>query len=251
MLIERLSCRFADHVIVANHLWHQRLLHRAITAEKSTPLINYPDLRLFSPRPEGRRSADGKFIIVYPGTLNYHQGLDIAVRAFDLAKDRMPNAEFHIYGDGPARPDLAQLTQERGLTGRVKLMDPLPIDQIAAVMASADMGVEPKRAEGFGNEALSTKILEFMACRVPVVVSRTLIHAYYFDDALVRFFPPGHERELAEVFVQSYQQTIPSARLQAAQDFAIRNSWQARAGDYRRVIESLTPPAARPGAVLA
>ncbi len=38
-------------------------------------------------------------------------------------------------------------------------------------MWRADLGVVPKRAEGFGNEAFSTKILEFMACGVPVLVS--------------------------------------------------------------------------------
>jgi glycosyltransferase involved in cell wall biosynthesis len=164
----------------------------------------------------------------------------------------MPNAELHIYGDGPARSDLVRLTQERGLVGRVKLMDPLPIDKISAVMASADVGVEPKRAEGFGNEALSTKILEFMACGVPVLVSRTLIHAYYFDDTLVRFFPPGHERDLAEALVETYEQgSGQSERLRAAQSFAIRNSWQTRVDDYRGLIELLVATSARRKVALA
>jgi len=48
--------------------------------------------------------------------------------------------------------------------------------------------VVPKRANSFGNEAFSTKILEFMALGVPVIVSNTKIDKYYFSDDLVMFF---------------------------------------------------------------
>jgi glycosyltransferase involved in cell wall biosynthesis len=238
--VERLSCRFADYVIVANHIWHERLIVRAVRPEKCLPLINYPDLRVFKPRPAGAKRETDKFIVLYPGTLNYHQGLDIAVRAFALAKDRMPNAELHIYGEGPAQSELARLTRECGLEERIKLLDPLPIDQMSSVIALADVGVEPKRAEGFGDEALSTKILEFMACRVPVVVSRTTAHAHYFDASLVRFFAPGQPGALAEALIELYdQRSNVERRVDSAQNFAIRHSWQERMGDYGRVLDTL------------
>lgn len=43
--------------------------------------------------------------------------------------------------------------------------------EIAGIMEKADLGVVPKRKDNFGNEAFSTKIFEFMAMRVPVIVS--------------------------------------------------------------------------------
>jgi glycosyltransferase involved in cell wall biosynthesis len=245
--VERLSCRFADHVIVANHLWHAKLIRRTVPAARCTPIMNYPDLRLFKPLAEERRRRDGKFILLYPGTLNQHQGLDVAVKAFALARARMPGAEFHIYGEGPARQGLLGLIEELGLTGQVKLLDRLPLSEIAGVMGSADVGVVPKRADGFGNEAFSTKTLEFMASGVPVVLSRTRIDSYYFNDALVRFFTSGQEADLARVMIEVYAHRAEHGEwIRRAREFAGRNSWQERAADYTAIVDARGPVPAVP-----
>ncbi len=73
VLVEKLSIRFSDHVIIANDLWRERLLTRSTVAEKCTAITNYPDPKVF--RPGRRRRTDERFVIVYPGTLNHHQGL--------------------------------------------------------------------------------------------------------------------------------------------------------------------------------
>jgi glycosyltransferase involved in cell wall biosynthesis len=239
LFVERRSCAFADHVIVSNHIWHGRLVGRGVPAAKCTTMLNYPDLRLFKPLPEEKKRRDGTFVFLYPGTLNHHQGLDIAVKAFARVQDRMPNAEFHIYGEGPARAELERLASEARFGGRVKLMNRVPLTEIANVMALADVGVVPKRADGFGNEAFSTKILEFMACGIPVVVPRTQVDAYYFDDSLVRFFIPGDEADLASALLNSYECPDHADRVQAARTFATHLSWQERVVDYQLVIESL------------
>jgi glycosyltransferase involved in cell wall biosynthesis len=240
LLVERLSCRFADHVIVSNDLWREKLLHRTVSDAKCSTFLNYPDLRLFKPLRECEKSTDGTFVILYPGTLNHHQGLDIAIRAFALIKERMPNSEFRIYGEGPARPELIQLVENLGLNDRVKVLDRLSLEQISRVMASASVGVVPKRADGFGNEAFSTKILEFMACGVPVVVSRTKIDAHYFDESIVRFFIPGNETNLSEVLLGVFQDYgAQESTVRAAREFAGLNSWQHRAAEYSILIDSL------------
>jgi glycosyltransferase involved in cell wall biosynthesis len=240
LLVERLSCRFADHVIISNDLWREKLLRRTVSAAKCSTFLNYPDLRLFKPLAAEQRRHDGTFVVLYPGTLNEHQGLDVAIRAFALIKNRMPRAEFHIYGEGPARPQLVRLIDDLDLSGRVKILDRLPLDEIAGVMASADLGVVPKKADGFGNEAFSTKILEFMACGVPVVVSRTRIDTHYFNDTLVRFFPSGDERKLADVLLDAYERAAEASDwIRTAREFAIRHSWQERVGDYRFLVDSL------------
>ncbi len=238
--IERLSIAFSDHVIVANHIWHQRLLSRSARKGKCTPLCNYPDPKLFFPRPKEKK--DGKFIITYPGTLNWHQGVDIAVKAFAKVADRIPDAELHIYGEGPEKESLLRLTQELGLNNRVVFHDFVPTSQIASVMANSDLAIEPKRAvTAFGNEAASTKTWEFMALRVPTIVSKTRIHSYYLNDTIVKFFEPDNVAELADCILLLRRDAELRERLAAnAAQFVQANNWEARKGEYLNLVNSLT-----------
>jgi glycosyltransferase involved in cell wall biosynthesis len=238
--VERMSCRFADHVIVANHLWHEKLVRRTVGEERCTTIMNHPDLRLFRPLPPEERRRDGRFVFLYPGTLNHHQGLDLAIEAFALVRHRMPGAELHIYGEGPARASLLKLAEERGCAQSVKIMDRVPLVDVCRVMAAADAGIVPKRGDGFGNEAFSTKTLEFMASCVPVIVSRTKVDQYYFDDTLVQFFTPGDTQDLARAALEVYEgRSRHEAWIAKARAFAVQNSWQERADDYRMLVDSV------------
>jgi len=194
-MVEKASIAFSDHVIIANHIWEKTLTSRSVQKEKCTTMLNCPDLSIYYRRP--RQKTGDKFIILYPGTINWHQGLDIAVKAFVQIKDEIPEAEFHIYGDGPMRPAVRQLIVDLDVQDRIFLKGPLPSEQIAEVMANADLGVVPKRNDFFGGDAFSTKILEFMALSVPVVVSATRIDRFYFNDSIVRFFEPENDHDLA------------------------------------------------------
>ncbi len=245
---ERFSCRFADRVVVANHLWCERVAQRSASPGTCLTILNYPDLRIFR-RAVGRSApADRPFTILYPGSLSRHQGLDVAIRAFAAVSARLPRAEFHIYGEGHARPQLAELARSCGVEGRVQIHDPLPVDRIAAVIASADLGVEPKQAIGFSDEALSTKILEFLACGVPVIASRTTIHARYFNESVVRFFDAGDERQLAAALCEAYERQPDEEARRRAERFAADYDWQRRIDDYYRLIDALAAaPRYEPG----
>ncbi len=238
VLIEKLSASFSNHVIIANHLWWETLVKRSLKPEKCTVLLNYPDPEIFYKR-EKRNSRD-RTVVVYPGTLNWHQGLDVAVRAFDKIKNRVPSAEFHIYGEGPSREFLASLIDELDLRDRVFLRDPLPLRDIASVMADADIGIVPKRDGSFGGTAFSTKILEFMSLGIPVVVSSTRIDRHYFNDSVVRFFESGNEEELGDS-IEKLAKDIPYREKLAerAYKFVEQYNWMKKKEIYLNLVNSL------------
>jgi glycosyltransferase involved in cell wall biosynthesis len=239
VLVEKISTGFSDHVIIANPIWRERLLRRSARPEKVTVIGNYPDPRKFYPRRKSR--SDGKFILIYPGSLNWHQGLDIAIRAFAKVVGGMPDAEFRIYGEGPEREKLNQLARECGVEAKIMFSDFLPAKEIAEIMANSDLAIVPKRAKSvFGTEAASTKIMEFMAVGVPVIVSRTKIDALYHTDATVRFFDSDDVDELAKAIL--FLHSNPALRAELVKNalaYVALNNWETKKVEYLAIVDRL------------
>jgi glycosyltransferase involved in cell wall biosynthesis len=183
---------------------------------------------------------------MYPGTLNHHQGVDVAIRAFAKVADEMPEAQFHIYGEGPAKSSLQRITDDLLLNQRVIFHDFLPTDQIAEVMATAQLAVVPKRASSaFGNEAASTKIMEFMALGVPVIVSRTKIDSFYHNESRVMFFESESTSDLARCILLLWQEPQLREILAAnALDYVHMNNWGEKKREYLGLVDALVLPAA-------
>lgn len=239
--LEKASAAFSDHVIVSNHLWQKTLVSRSVAEKKCSVFVNHVDPVIFYRR--ARTRHDDKFIMIFPGTFQWHQGLDIAIEALGHIKDTLPNAELHLYGGGNAGIEacLVELTNRLGLNGRVKFWGGVAFDRIADAMANADLGVVPKRADSFGNEAYSTKIMEFMSQGIPVVVSRTKIDTFYFDESVVHFFPSGDSYAMAKAIMDIVESKSLRERLAAkGLEYADFNSWDRKKHDYLGLVDSLT-----------
>ena len=242
--MERMSASFADHVIAANHIWLKRLHERSVRSADCTVILNFPDTDIFHLR--GRTRNDCKFIMVYPGTLSYHQGLDLAIRAFAQIANKTPQTEFHIYGGGDQAEFLKTLIAELHLQERVFLKGGRTLQEIAVIMENSDLGIVSKRSDGFGNEAFSTKIFEFMSVDVPVIVPETAIDRYYFNDSVVKFFQANDEKSLAEAMLllinnpELRQELVRNAR-----KFIESYTWERNKEIYLSLVDSLVAPGDR------
>jgi glycosyltransferase involved in cell wall biosynthesis len=229
-------------VIIANHLWEEKLTLRSVSKQKCSVVLNHIDPTVFYRRAKTR--SDQKFILLFPGTWQWHQGLDIAIEALGHLKHRIPNAELHLYGGGGGvgtQARLAKLAGSLGLDGRVKFFGDVPLEQIANVIANADIGVVPKRADSFGNEAYSTKIMEFMSQGVPVVASRTKIDSFYFDETLIKFFESGNSEAMADAIVEVKENHLLSESLiKRGLDYATMNSWDHNKSQYLNLVDTLS-----------
>ena len=239
LLVEKLSIAYSDHVIISNHLWYKKITQRSVRPEKCTAIINYPDLSIFSPRGDKAR-PNRDFVMCYPGTLNWHQGLDLAINAMALLRDKAPQLKFLIVGDGPDREKLKTMVREHHLEDRVELRGFVPIEEVANTMDTIDLGVVPKRRDSFGNEAFSTKIMEFMAMGVPVIASRTRIDQYYFNESLVQFFDSESTEDLAAKILELVHNPAKRSSLCAqATDFIRLNNWDVKKSEYLNVVDRL------------
>ncbi len=244
MMIERLSASYCNHVIISNHLWYAKLTKRSVRPQKCTTIINYPDLSIFFRR-TSTRSADDEFVLCYPGTLNEHQGLDLAIRAVAKVCERVPSIRLQIIGDGPDREKLKKMVTDLDLENFVSISGFVPMERVAEIMANVDLGIVPKRADSFGNEAFSTKIMEFMAMGVPVLASRTAVDQFYFDGELVEFFEPQNVDDLAAKILELSQNHSRREGLRKrATAFIEHNNWDVRKTEYLDLVDRLVGQAA-------
>ena len=239
LLVEKLSVTYSDHVIIANHLWHERLLRRSGCPERCSTILNYPDPAIFHWRPR-THAADRWFVMCYPGTLSSHQGVDLVISAMAQLRDKAPNLKFLILGDGAERDALLAMASQHGLGDRVTITGGVPIEKVAEIMANADLGVEPKRKRSFANEALSTKILEFMAMGVPVLASDTRVHKLYFKDGLIQFFESENVDDIAIKILELMHDSARRDALRArGMSFVQQNNWDVRKNEYLDLVNRL------------
>ena len=106
-------------------------------------------------------------------------------------------------------------------------------------MGNADIGIVPKRANTFGNEAFSTKILEFMALGVPIIISRTRIDQFYFDDSLVTFFESDNEKDLSDkMLLLIKDKKLREIRIDNSLKYIEENNWNVKKSIYNKIVNS-------------
>jgi glycosyltransferase involved in cell wall biosynthesis len=242
LFLERHSVRFADHTIVANDLWREKIIRRDnIQPEVCTTILNYPNLDFFKPIPF--KANREELIIVYPGTISQHHGIDIAIRALALVKKQIKNVQFNIYTRSNNMDyfhSIKQLIAELNLQENVKIYDPVPAEELGKIFSNASMGIVPKRGGIFADEAFSTKIFDFLAVGLPVIVSKTKIDEYYFDDSMMMFFEPENHEDLARCIIELYHNDQKRRSLvEHGNDYIALNSWQVKKGEYIKLVDSV------------
>jgi glycosyltransferase involved in cell wall biosynthesis/peptidoglycan/xylan/chitin deacetylase (PgdA/CDA1 family) len=242
--IEKKSANFVDHLIISNDIW-MKTIERSASPKKCSVYVNNVDPAVYYPH--ARTRTDDRFIIIFPGSFQWHQGLDLAVEAMAKIKDRAPHAELHLYGGGAMEASLRRQVKDLHLEGQVKFQGRCSAEAIVQLIADADMGIVPKRADSFGNEAYSTKIMEFMSQGVPAVISRTAVDTLYFDDSVVQFFTSGDVQAMADAMLEVIENPELRERLRkAGYAYAEKNGWGSRRQDYLDLIDSLCTEQVRP-----
>lgn len=239
LLMEKASMKFSDHVIVANHIWHERLIVRSVLPKKCTVIMNYPDPSIFKQTIKNNKD-NKKFIMIYPGTLSRHQGVETAIRAVDALRLEIPELEFHIYGKGTDEDFFIKLVNDLKLEDKILFKDIVPLEELPEIIAGADLGVEPKIKNSFSNEAFSTKILEFMQMGIPVIVSDTLVHTRYFNDDVVKFFHSENVEDLARaILLIKNDRKKRECLISNSMKYMEQNNWDVKKHIYINIVDTL------------
>jgi len=133
---------------------------------------NGVDCDLFRPMDIGSetpvRSGSGP-TVVYTGNIGSAQALEPCIHAMEhVARD---DVELLLVGDGDERSRLREVTNELNLDGAVRFAGLVDREEVPAVINNAAVGLAPLRPTGELAYAMPTKVYEYLACRVPIVVT--------------------------------------------------------------------------------
>lgn len=240
---ERLSCRFADHVITVTKRWRERLIKRGLPAEKVTVVMNVADDRIFQrdTTTEMASRANGRFNLIYHGSLTQRYGIDLAVQAVGIIREQIPQVHLTIHGGGEYLETLRELTDELDLERHITFSTRfMPTSELAEFIRKAEVGLVPYQHDTFTDEILPTKLMEYVALGVPVIAARTSAIQAYFDETMVQFFTPGDPHDLARCILELHTDRERLTQLAVnAQEFNRRYNWTKLGAEYAALVEQL------------
>jgi glycosyltransferase involved in cell wall biosynthesis len=237
----RASAWVADEIITVHEPLRALSIARGVPPDKITVVMNSADGDLFDATRHPRRPfmEDGELRLIHHSNLQRIYGLEVLIDAVARIGPELP-IRADVYGDGPYRSQLEAAVARTGTGDRVRLNGPVPIDELPALIAAADIGVIPSLPEPYMQYSLSTKLLEYATMGVPIVASDLRTIRAHFTDGAIRYVPGADPDALAGALRSLAADPVGTARLGAeARRQAVQYEWAEQAQRYVAIVEKL------------
>nr|WP_225414195.1 glycosyltransferase family 4 protein [Stigmatella hybrida] len=214
----------ADRVITGSQTTRAYIQSLGASTEQTRVLRAPVDLAPY--RPEVLGKPDGTPMrLMYLGSQAGWQGLPVLLRAMALAVEQQAQVRLTLVGARHPdwQPHLEDLAKELGIHEHVEFQPPVLHDDVAKVLALADVGVLPlddvdrNRLQG----GPLAKVSEYFAAGRPVITSDLPVTRELIPGDAAVFHAPGNARELAERILELAQDVPRRVELgRRAREFA-------------------------------
>lgn len=236
--VERMSARFADYVITVTEQWRARLIARSVPASKCAVILNVPDENLFKPFSNKKRLAESNFNLYYHGSLENYFGVDTLLHAMSIITQHIPNAALHIYGSGRLKETFERYVRDLQFSGAIQFHNKVPFYKLPEILVNAHVGIVPTKNSNFSDDTISMKSLEYISLGIPIVISGTSAHRFYFDSSMVKFFEPENEGDLARAVIALYEnEDERNSLVKNAQRFIAKYGWSQSKQIYFNIVD--------------
>lgn len=160
--LQRQAYRCAHAIVANSNAAGRQLIAEGVPAERIRIIPNGVSLERFAPRVAPRPVST----VLTVANLRAEKAHEVLLAAAAQLAPRYPHLRFQVAGDGPRMAELRELAAALGIADRVAFLGHR--EDVAALLAAADLFVLPSRSEAFPNGAI-----EAMAAGLPVIASAT------------------------------------------------------------------------------
>ncbi len=241
-LEEAVCCRMARQIVCVNDIQKAALVGRKIPEDKILVAMNVPDPKVFDHHRsiQARPNGDGKFRMIYHGSVTKRVGVDQAIRAVSKLNGRIPGLELHVAGEGDDMDEIRGLSARLGLEGRIHFPGRVPLEGMISILERMDLGIVPNGRNIATDLMLPVKMLECIALGIPVVAPRLKTIAHYFTGDMVYFFEPDDVDSMADAILAA--STSEEGRLGKAREarrFLEKHGWETHKSDFVEMYKSI------------
>jgi glycosyltransferase involved in cell wall biosynthesis len=171
--LEKWTFSTADVSIATNESYRQIAIDRGGMPPSRVFIVRSgPDLsrlRLVAPQAELRRGK--RYLVGYVGVIGKQEGLDLLLQAIHHLRSSLGRDDVHftIMGSGTEVGALRKLSTDLGLDDIVEFTGRVSDEVLWTVLNTADVCVNPDRANPMNDKSTMNKILEYMAFGKPIL----------------------------------------------------------------------------------
>lgn len=175
-LWERSTLQGFDRVSTISGAMVQHAIAKGVAPERAVLLPNWVDLLAIQPQSESQRATNpyrrelgitpGQKVLLYSGSMNKKQGLELLVEAMQRLAD-VPDLVWLLAGEGPSKIALEEVTTEMK---NVRILPLQPAERLDDWLNLADVHLLPQK-KGAADLVLPSKLLGILASGRPVVAS--------------------------------------------------------------------------------
>ena len=165
---QRLAMWTASRVVVTNETQRELAIERGRVARDHVALVrNGPRRATLEIGDAPRPGALEEPRLVFVGALDVQDG--VLELADLLTHPGLSRATLTVIGDGPSRPDLERRAAELGVADRLVLTGRVEHARVPALIAEADIAVDPAPGTPLNHGSTMIKVSEYLAAGRPVV----------------------------------------------------------------------------------
>jgi len=171
--LERMSFNTADMVISTNESYRSIAIERGGKNPKDVFVVRSgPDLsrmKIVPPNPALKHGR--KYLVGYVGVMGKQEGIDLLLQAVQLIVKHLGRTDIHfgLVGGGTELPAMRELAKQLGVAEYVTFTGRAPDAELLEMLNTADICVNPDRANDMNDRSTMNKIMEYMALGKPVV----------------------------------------------------------------------------------